>query len=101
MSIIQTTDGTPLQKLLLEKVRRYWDETLTAVQVQTPDAATNILANGWLNYQTLASRIREGAVFISRGVHWVQGPTSGCFIIVTFKTRFSEGANSPVRVTTI
>jgi cyclic beta-1,2-glucan synthetase len=40
---------------------------LTAVQVQTPDAATNILANGWLNYQTLASRIRGRSGFYQSG----------------------------------
>jgi cellobiose phosphorylase len=41
----------------LEKVRQYWRRTLGAVQVQTPDAALNVLSNGWLLYQTLACRI--------------------------------------------
>ncbi|UAY53560.1 GH36-type glycosyl hydrolase domain-containing protein [Ferruginibacter albus] len=35
----------------------YWKHTLSAVQVETPDDALNIITNGWLNYQTLASRI--------------------------------------------
>src|SRR5690606_9494681 len=35
----------------------FWQHTLGTVEVHTPDAALNILANGWLNYQTLASRI--------------------------------------------
>lgn len=41
----------------LEKVKAYWKKTITAMQVETPDEATNILANGWLIYQTLSSRL--------------------------------------------
>ena len=41
----------------LEKVKKYWQHALAAVQVHTPDAALNIMANGWLVYQTLASRL--------------------------------------------
>ncbi len=41
----------------LEKVRAYWKRILSTVQVETPDAALNALANGWLVYQTLACRL--------------------------------------------
>jgi cyclic beta-1,2-glucan synthetase len=51
----------------LERVKKYWEEMLSAVCIDTPDPAINLLANGWLNYQTLASRIWGRSGFYQSG----------------------------------
>ena len=51
----------------LEKVRKHWRQVLGAVQVDTPDASLNVLANGWLLYQTLACRVWARSGFYQSG----------------------------------
>ncbi len=45
------------------EVGRYWNDTLGAVQVKTPDRAMDIMLNGWLLYQTLVCRVWARAAF--------------------------------------
>ena len=55
--IVKQFRGNAVARDVLEKVKRYWQQTLGTVQIETPDAALNTLTNGWLNYQTLACRM--------------------------------------------
>ena len=49
--------GVAIAREALEAVSQHWRRTLGAVQVETPDAALNVLTNGWLVYQTMACRL--------------------------------------------
>ncbi len=51
----------------LEKVQYYWQRTLSTVQVKTPEPALDVLANGWLLYQTLACRLWARSGFYQSG----------------------------------
>jgi cyclic beta-1,2-glucan synthetase len=55
--LVQRFRGSAAAHGALEKVRAHWQHTLGAVQVATPDAEFDVLANGWLLYQTVACRI--------------------------------------------
>jgi cyclic beta-1,2-glucan synthetase len=48
---------------VLEDVNRYWDDTLGALQVKTPDRAMDIMLNRWMLYQTLACRVWARSAF--------------------------------------
>jgi cellobiose phosphorylase len=56
-SLVQRYRGAIAAHGALDAVRAYWKRTLGAVQVETPDASLNVLANGWLLYQTVACRL--------------------------------------------
>ena len=54
-------------RIALENVWEYWNRTLGAIYVETPDPAVNFLVNGWLLYQTLACRIWARSGFYQSG----------------------------------
>ena len=41
----------------LEEVRAFWKGKLSAVQIETPSSAINLMVNGWLTYQNLSCRM--------------------------------------------
>ncbi len=67
LALIAKFSGSAAAQNALEKVKRFWQYSLGTIQIETPDAATNILANGWLNYQTLSSRIWARTGFYQSG----------------------------------
>jgi cellobiose phosphorylase len=56
-NLVHRHRGSEAARNALESVWQYWKHTLGAVQVETPDPALDVLANGWLVYQTLACRL--------------------------------------------
>ena len=56
-SLVQRFRGPAAAHRALDAVHAYWRRTLGAVQVETPDASLDVLANGWLLYQTVACRL--------------------------------------------
>ncbi len=67
LALIEQFEGGPAARNALEKVKKYWQYSLGTIQIETPDAATNILTNGWLNYQTLSCRIWARRGFYQSG----------------------------------
>jgi len=55
--LIRRFGGAGAARAELEAIWQYWNHTLGAVQVETPDPSVNVLANGWLVYQIIACRL--------------------------------------------
>jgi cellobiose phosphorylase len=65
--LLQRGRGVAAAHEVLGRVLQYWQHTLGAVQVETPDPSLNVLANGWLLYQTLACRLWGRSGFYQSG----------------------------------
>jgi cellobiose phosphorylase len=54
---VKSFRGSTIAQGVLEAVQEYWHKTLGTIQIETPDLSVNVLANGWLLYQTIACRL--------------------------------------------
>jgi cyclic beta-1,2-glucan synthetase len=66
-ALIQRFRRADAARTALEEVWGFWNRTLGAINVDTPDPAVNVLANGWLLYQTLSCRIWGRTGFYQSG----------------------------------
>lgn len=51
----------------LQQVKEFWNHRLSALRIETPDTGINLLTNGWLIYQVLASRLWGRSGFYQSG----------------------------------
>jgi cellobiose phosphorylase len=56
-SLVQKHGGLAAARDALAAVHAHWDKTLGAVQIATPEPSLDVIANGWLMYQTIACRM--------------------------------------------
>ncbi|QGZ43161.1 cyclic beta 1-2 glucan synthetase [Pseudoduganella flava] len=56
-TMVQKHGGSAAAATALEAVHAHWEATLGAVRIETPDPALDVIANGWLMYQTIACRL--------------------------------------------
>lgn len=57
ITTVKHFQGAQAAARALSKVKEFWQSTLGVIEVETPDASINLLANGWLLYQVLSCRL--------------------------------------------
>jgi cellobiose phosphorylase len=55
--MVQRHSGLAAAAADLARVREFWDDTLGAVRIETPEPAFDVLVNGWSMYQAIACRM--------------------------------------------
>ncbi len=56
-TMVQRHMGKDAARNALANVRAHWASTLGAVRIETPEPTLDVIANGWLMYQTIACRL--------------------------------------------
>ena len=65
--LIQRFRRAEAGRVALDGVHEFWNRTLGAINVDTPDPSVNVMANGWLLYQTLSCRLWGRTGFYQSG----------------------------------
>src|SRR5450830_1212729 len=55
--MVQKYNGSDAAAAAFDMVRDHWDKALGAVRIETPEPQLDVIANGWLMYQTIACRM--------------------------------------------
>ncbi len=71
VALAKRTRGVDAAHDALDAVRMYWLRTLGTIQVETPEPNVDVLANGWLLYQTIGCR------FLARSGYYQSGGAFG------------------------
>ena len=66
-NLVLQNRGVGSARKALKAVKEYWSRTLGAVKITTPDPSVDLLVNGWLLYQTIASRLWARSGFYQSG----------------------------------
>ena len=67
VALARSTRGRDAAHDALDAVRIHWRQTLGVIQVRTPDPSVDVLANGWLLYQTIGCRFLARSGFYQSG----------------------------------
>ncbi len=71
IALAQRMQGAAVASASLDAIKAQWLQTLGTIQVSTPDPAFDLLANGWLLYQTIACR------YLARSGYYQSGGAFG------------------------
>lgn len=66
-NLVLRNRGIGAARASLRAVKEYWNQTLGAVTITTPDQSVDLLANGWLLYQTIVCRLWARTGFYQSG----------------------------------
>ncbi len=66
-SMLQLFRRSGSARAALESLWQYWNNALGSVRIETPDPSVDVMANGWLLYQTLACRVWARSGFYQSG----------------------------------
>ncbi|SDI34307.1 Cellobiose phosphorylase [Pseudomonas flavescens] len=65
--LAQRFQGASAAASVLADVQEHWSRTLSAIRIETPEPAIDVLANGWLMYQVIACRFRARSGYYQSG----------------------------------